>query len=512
MAIGVMGGTTSWLSGSALGTQLTDLLMCSDIQPGSTPSYQICKILYSSHPLGKKMVDTPIAMAQSQQREITIPLGPEDRIRKAFLDEWDRLKADKRAANGARIARIYGMGAVVLIVEGEDPGAPVDFASLWKKTIGFNVLDPLNTSGSISQLNQDPNSLAFQSNAAVVVSGKLYHSSRTCTMLNEDPLYIAYTSSAYGYSGRSVYQRALFPLKSFVQTMRTDDMITRKSGVIIAKMKQLGSIVDNVMSRIVSGKRELAREAITDDVMSIGSEDSVESMNLQALEGPFKLARSNIIENIASAADMPAKILNAETFAEGFGEGTEDAKNVARYVDGIREDMQPIYDFLDTIVQYRAWNPEFYKTIQRDFPDDYGAMDFNQAFYQWRNSFSATWPSLLIEPESEAIKREDVVFRALIAAAEVFLPIMDPDNRAVVVEWVADNMNERKKLFSSPLLLDIDAFKDYVPPEPAAADGTSGEGTEPKAPRPFSDSLATESVAAFQGAVERLAPRERRKA
>jgi len=65
---------------------------------------------------------------------------------------------------------------------------------------------------------------------------------------------------------------------------------------------------------------------------------------------------------------MPAKILLQETFAEGFGEGTEDAKYVARFIDGIREEMAPLYNFFDMIVQRRAWTPDFYKLIQEDFP------------------------------------------------------------------------------------------------------------------------------------------------
>ena len=46
----------------------------------------------------------------------------------------------------------------------------------------------------------------------------------------------------------------------------------------------------------------------------------------------INMARKNILENISVAADMPAKLLNAETFAEGFGDVSEDAKNVARHI------------------------------------------------------------------------------------------------------------------------------------------------------------------------------------
>lgn len=489
------------LNGSAMGTGLQRLLMCNEIQPGSAPSYETCKIVYSFHPLGKKMVDSPIAKAQSQQREISIPAGPEERIRNAFLEEWRRLRADKRIANVAKVARIYGIGTIAVVVGDEDTARPLDFKTLHTKTVSFNVLDPLNTSGS-STLNQDPNAAGFQRTAATQVSGQAYHPSRTCVLLNEDPLYIEYTASGFGYVGRSVYQRALYPLKSFVQTMRTDDLVTRKAGVLVAKMQFSGAIVDNVVQKVAGQKREVVKLAMTDDVLSIGAADDISSLNLQNLDAPYALARKNIIENVASAADMPAIMLNSETFAEGFGEGTEDSKNVAAYVDGVRADMGPAYDFMDAIVQRRAWNPDFYVTIQADFPDQYADVAYEVAFYQWSNSFTAVWPSLLVEPDSEKIKVDDVKLKAVIALLEVLLPVMDPENRVATIQWACDNFNALKLLFPVLLELDYDALESYEPPQPLT------QGQEPGEPKPFA---AADSVRALNAAVARLPVREARR-
>ena len=477
-------------AGSPLGTALTDLLMCPEIQPGSEPSYQICKEILLYHPIGRKMVATPVKMAQSQQRDIVIPEAPEDRVRQAFLDQWKAHKADKRIANTTCTSRTYGVSALVVVLPDDDPSQPLDFRKLaTAPVVGFNVLDPLNTSGSFGVLNQDPNSIGFQQATGVRVAGTPYHPSRACMLVNEDPVYIAFTGSAFAFTGRSVFQRALFPLKSFIQSMRTDDLVVRKAGVIIAKIKQVGSLVDNVMSRVVGQKRAIAKEAITDDVMSIGEADTVESLNLQNLEGPYTLARKNIIENLASASDMPAKILNSQTFAEGFGEGTEDAKDVARYVDSVREDMQPAYDFMDAIIQYRAWTPAFYETIQAEFPDQYAGKPFETAFYEWRNSFKATWPSLLIEPESERVVVEKTKFEAATAAVTVLLPAVDPENRVKVLDWYAQLFNEAKLLFPVRLDLDLDALENYVPPAAELQPGEQEEEQEPKPEKPFADSV-----------------------
>jgi hypothetical protein len=306
------------------------------------------------------------------------------------------------------------------------PGKAINPEDLAGLKLYFSVFDPLNTAGSLV-LNQDPNAPDFQKSDGIAVSGTAYHRSRSCVILNEEPIYIAYTQSAFGFVGRSVYQRALFPLKSFIQSMIT-----------------------------------------ADNVISVTIDESIETLNMTNTDTAMTTARKNILENIASAADMPAHMLNNETFAEGFGEGTEDAKAQAQYVNGIREDMQPLYDFFDRIVQYRAWNPEFYATVQAEFKD-YANTEYTTAFMDWKNSFKAVWPSLLIEPESERSKTEKVKLDAIIGIVDSLSATMDPDNKALLFKWAADNFNEQKMLFKAPLILDWDALAAYEPPAPVIA-------------------------------------------
>jgi len=313
-------------------------------------------------------------------------------------------------------------------------------------------------------LNQDTAAIDFQKTTEIRSGGKTYHRSRTVVVLNEEPIYLEYTSSAYGYVGRSVYQRALYPLKSFLQTMITDDLITLKSGVLIAKVAQTGSIVSNVMGKIGAQKRQFVKEAQTGNVLQITPEESIETLDLHNLEGAYGIARTNILKNIATSADMPAKLLENETMVSGFGEGAEDAKNIARYIDDVREEMDPLYSFFDKIVMHRAWNEDFYKTIQNDFPEQYGKMDYKTAFIKWSNSFKAEWPNLLVEPDSEVAKSDDIKLKAMISTVEVLAPMLDPENKVRIVSWMQDNLNAMKLLFSTPLDIDVDALESYTPP------------------------------------------------
>ena len=430
------------------------------------------------HPLGEKMADSPVYMAQFKPRDIEVPDSPEEDVKKAFLDQWKKDKCEEVIANLASIARIYGVGSLALMTKGVPVERPVDFKELWQADISFSVYDPLNTAGSLV-LNQNPDAIDFMKVEGIRVSGHAYHRSRAVTLMNERPIYLGYTVSAFGYVGRSVYQRALFPLKSFIGTMRTDDLISQKAGLLIAMTKQAGSIIDNMMKSLFGLKRQQLQQGQTYGVLGIGPEDKIESLNLQNIDGAGGFARKNILENIAVAADMPAKLLNAETFAEGFGEGSEDAKHVARYVDRVRTWMHPAYEFMDKICMYRAWNPEFFKIIQTKYPDEYGDMTFTQAFYRWKNSFTSIWPDLLTEPKSEQSKSDKVKLEAVISLLEVLLTECDPDNKAVLIEWAADNINAMEALFDSPLNLDYEELANYTPPQMQMGGGGE-EGDKPK--------------------------------
>ena len=455
--------------------------MCEDITPGEDPSYQVCKEIYTRHPLGAKLAEAPIDYAQSQPRILAIPGGPEDKLKEAFVREWDALEVDKIIYNVMRLSRVYGLASVALMPQdGETSQDDVDFEKLYKAdTLSFNVFDPLNTAGSLV-MNQQPNSPAFlKTPKTVSVNGTLYSPTRIVVKLNEEPIYIGYSSSAFGFVGRSVYQRSLFPLRSYVQSMIADDLIVFKTGVIITKLAQAGSIVDNAMASMFGYKRNIVKEAQTTNVISIGKEDSIESLQLGGLEAPYGVARSNILKNIATAAKMPAMMVENETMVSGFGEGSEDAKNVAQYINRFRIEMNPIYKFFDEIVMYRAWNPDFYETIQAQFPEEFGAVAYKDAFYSWKNAFSATWPSLLEEPDSDRAKVDDIKLKAIIAMVEVMSGKLDPENNATLMQWAADNANSNEGMFTTPLLLDYQALAAYVPPVSGAGDAEDDDKPVP---------------------------------
>lgn len=453
--------------GSCSHSELMALLESDDIQPGSSAGYQTCKTVYLYHPLGGKMVDRPIKMAMNEPRTIHVAqsFGLEQRLRDAFEREWKALGANQHIANAARIARIYGVSAAAMLVDNQEPSQSLDYRTLYKHNVSFNILDPLNTAGSIV-LNQDPNAQDFQKVDGIRVAGKPYHKSRCVVVQNEDPIYLAYNAAAFGFSGRSVYQRALFPLKSFIQTMRTDDMVSVKGGLLVTKIQGPSSVVNNMMQKLSGIKRMMLKRGKTGEVLQIGDKDNIESIDLSNLEKPLDSARKHILENIAAAADMPAIILNSETFAQGFGEGTEDARSVAVYIDNIREWLDPLYAFFVRVCQYRAWSIEFFQSLRADFPDLKNT--YSIYFSTWINNFEYRWPSSLKEPESEKVKVDEIRFKAIIGMGQALLSQLtdDPENRATLIEWMCENANANENLFPQRLDLDWDELLNNPPQRP----------------------------------------------
>lgn len=462
------------IDGSNLGTTLTNLLCCDEIQPGSSVSYQICKELFEFHTLGSKLAAFPIKLAQSQSREITFNVGPEEDIKKAYLEEWKALDCDGTILNLMTMSRVYGIASVCLMSTALSPMDPLDPAKLADQPISFNVLDPLNTAGSLV-LNQDPNAVDFLKPKGFAIAGTQYHPSRACVKMNGKPIYISYTPSAFGFVGRSVYQPILFAMKSFIRSQITDDMVVRKAGLLIAMIKTVSSAVDALAQAFGAIKRTFLKMGVTDNVLQVGQDDKIETLNMQNLDGAYGMARKDILENIAAGDDMPAMMLNSETFAQGFADGSEDMKYVAHYIDNIRSDMHDIYAWMDNIVIHRALNKNWYKTIQAKFPE-YKDVAYEAAFVEFKNSFSAGWPNLLTEPDSEKVRIDEVKCKAAIATFQVLEPVCDPENKAVLAGWLADTINQNKTMFPIPLVLDLDALANYVPPQMEE---------EPKSGHPF---------------------------
>ena len=429
----------------------------------------LCKLLWEYHPLAGKIIEKPVRLALGKARKISIPCAIEEQLKEAFEREWDKLGASAHIRDVMNLSRVYGASAIVY----GSPDVPTDEAiDPWRLAelpdIYFNQLDPLNLAGSIVT-DQNPNSPLFQKpNLAITAAGQPYHPSRSVTIFCGTPIYLSYQGSSFSFSGRSLFLRALYPMKSFIQTMVVDDLVSLKSGLLVAKIQQPGSIVNRLMSQAAGAKRALLQEAQNGNVLSIQPDESIESLNLNNTDKAMSEARNNIIANIAAAADVPAILLKDEAFTTGFGEGKEDSKAVAQYIEGIRNDMHTLFEYFDNIVQHRAWNEELFESLANEYPDAIGRQSYKQFFYNAKALFKAEWPSLLEEPQSEKERRSSEKLKAMVEVVKTLQPMLDPENVARAVGWFTDNVNGMTDMFQAPMELDLDALANYTPPQPSA--------------------------------------------
>jgi len=117
------------ITSSSLGNGLLDIMSADTLQPGDTPSWQVARAIYLYHPLGGKIAESPIRMAQSQEREITVAGAPE-KVAERFKDQWSTLGASGVILNTMTQARVYGLSSVAVGVK-KDETRLLEEANKW---------------------------------------------------------------------------------------------------------------------------------------------------------------------------------------------------------------------------------------------------------------------------------------------------------------------------------------------------------------------------------------------
>ena len=435
---------------------LYQFMIAQDIVPGAQPSYELCKLIYTNHPLGKKIVDAPISRSMARRREVVVLDAPECVIDR-FNDVWDEINADLFIANTMRLARIYGISAIAIMPPDGDVTRELTPEELRSGQFTFNVYDPLNTAGSLVGI-LDPLNPMFLKFATISVMGKGFHKSRVHLEMNEQPIYLDFTVSAFGYVGRSIFQRALYPLQSYLQSMIADNLVVTKAGVIVAKIKQPGSIIDRIQQMAQNIRLNILKQARTGNTISVMPDEDIESLDLHNVT--YQEQRNNILETIALSLDMPSQFLTSEQLSKGFGEGTEDAKLISNFIDNFRREMKDIYNFMDQIVQYRAWTPEYYEAALKEFPEEFPEKkSYEEWFADCQKTFKTIWPEALEPSKKERVEFEKICYQSVLETYKVLEPIAIEENKSKLVEWVQSNLSELESVFPNALQLDIDLIQ-----------------------------------------------------
>lgn len=446
-----------------LSSALCEILNSEAIEPGSDVGYELCKLIWMYHPLGGKLVEKPIDMAMCKPRRYIIDTDPDNRVTARFEEVMRQLNVTREVKNFFYVSRCYGAAAIGIGTRDTPLSEPLPTFGLTVEDLFINVFDPLNAAGSMVT-SQEPNSPNFQKPDKVLsISGTEWHPSRTEKVFHGSPVYLEYQASAFGFTGRSVFQSCLYPLKSYISTMVANNMVAKKAGVVVAKVSQEGTAASGIKGFVNKIRGRMVKEAVNESVITIGQNDNIESLNLQNLDGALEKARSNIIADIAAGADVPAQVIREEAFAQGFSDGKEDSKAVSQYIDGVRQDIEPVMDYLERVVMYVAWSETFYESLRAEYPDVI-TEDYQTTFYRWRDEFRAEWQELVEESPDKRRESDKAVVDGAIQLFNAIAPHLDPENKATAITWLNEVANATKTYEDTPLALDEEGIADYEPP------------------------------------------------
>ncbi|ARF49828.1 anti-CBASS protein Acb1 family protein [Pantoea stewartii] len=448
-----------------LSSELMQILDSDAIKPGTDVGYNTCKLLWQFHPLGGKLVEKPINMAMCKPRSYNVETDPDERVVRQFREVWERMGLNEKIKNLFYVSRCYGAAAIGVGTDGVTCKDPLPTFGLREEDVYINVWDPLNAAGSMVT-DQNPNSRFFQqANATLKIASKSWHPSRTLKIFNGTPIYLEYQNSTFGFTGRSVFQRVLYPMKSYIGTMVANNLVAKKAGVLVAKTEQNGSVASGIMAAATGKKRENVKISENEGVLSIGTKDDIESLNLQNIDKALSTARDNIISDISAGSDVPAILIKEEAFSNGFGEGKEDSKAISQYVDGVRQVIEPVMDYFERLVRYIAWNEDFYTSLKNDYPDII-TEDYQTTFRMWEREFDAGWQELVEESPDKRRESDSKVVQQAGALFSIMAQQLDPENRAMAAEWLASVTNATETYGDSPMIIDKEALSKYQPPPP----------------------------------------------
>ncbi|MDI2113060.1 anti-CBASS protein Acb1 family protein [Commensalibacter nepenthis] len=433
-------------------------------------SYDLCKQLYVYHPLGKRIVDLPIDLTLNKDRILNVKheLSPE--LLEQFNKKWKELNLTRVIRNLAVTSRLYGIAALFIKADGvEDNKKIPDDKTLNNYKITPLVYDALNIAGSATG-NQNIDSVDFLELKDVYRSGTALAKDRSIILSNGDPIYIEYINSAYGYAGRSVFQNCAGLLQSYLDVMEADNTVARKVALIVAKLNQGGSAT-RVQEAANDQKRNLLQEARNDNVLSIGTNEDIDTLNMTNVDNSLDTSRRHIIEDIANAIDLPVILLNGQKFTGGFGEGSEDTKNIGRHIDNKRQWLEPIFDFCDNLVMELAWdfnfidslnskNSSFYDKNLTSFEEKQRL--YKVKFQELKNSFSYSFPSFLTETEAEILDGDVKKINSMKTIFESVYDKVDPQTKSQLICWMMDNFNDLRSVNKVKIDYNPDEIKEFI--------------------------------------------------
>ena len=364
-------------------------------------SYEECKNIYRNATMGKRVVEGLVNFAMSAEREIDVQKAPPEAIQK-FKETAKVLKQEEAIKQTIYNARIYGTGGLYVAMyneeeEKDDFTTKPTFEDAYKYKIRFNVLDPLNLSGS--RVDNDPLSFHFLELVDIKVNTKTVPRKRISISHALEPLYLDNRTSLLPYTPPSVFYNMIDLLKEYDDAIKSIGDLLYKAGAIVykypAKSKLNGVFVEaQERSQIILQQKQ------SGEVISISADSSLEDFPISNLSGLIE-SINKLEDDITKALnDTPASILFDKSLSNGFSEGDKDKETEISIIESFRENkLTPLYNLTDYYVMLKAWDSAFIDDMRYKYSEYQDKTD-SEIFRSWADNFTYQYGNLFPEPES----------------------------------------------------------------------------------------------------------------
>ena len=382
------------------------------LEQNSEPTYQDCKNIYTSHSLGKRLVNSIVEFSLSTQRKIVIQDAPQEvvnRYNKTLKD----YKIDKLVKKVACLNRVYGMSALyVSTSKKDDDYQNLKRSDVMDNQIYFKALDPYNFAIDINQNALSP--LFLEASNPRVQNTKV-GGKRIFVNFNGDPIYLDFTQSALNFAGRSVYQNMYRFLRTWSLLFVALERIALKASSILITKEGGNNSSDSKSLEVAMRSAELVKQMEQGQVAFLLNGEHAEFFNLNGASEIGAMISELKMGLAIALDDTPASILLDKELSNGLSEGSEDMKAVIMKVNTFRSlYIDPIYEFLDSYLFYKAWDDAFIKDFLKKGSNtaSYEGLSLQEIRRIWIESFSYVWESVYPKtPDEETKEKNDVLDR-----------------------------------------------------------------------------------------------------
>ena len=317
---------------------------------------QQAKKYYTNHPYGKRIVDYLIDMANIER---SFSMGSYSEGILVFKEISLRTSQNEAVREACKQALIFGECTLYVVIESDDKElSDISKPLLYHKIkpsdkIRFLCAYPIIAN---STTEQNPLNINFMRKTNINVNGTSVHPSRAIVLRYGMPLYLAFTNSAFQFTGRSIYQNCAGALDTLTLLDNAQTRVANQIGLIIHGFDTHGSAGSEVIGNdnlqdVIQAKAQQTNYATTNNTLAIPNADNISYLESSSAAQAVSTMRVDLLKRVSSGTSVPYQELVGESYSSNLSEGSSDFKLAQQKLTYIQNTiLKMAYDFTDKII------------------------------------------------------------------------------------------------------------------------------------------------------------------